>query len=199
LDDLSSRPALAGRGFFVFHRIKFACGSQRARAIAVVGCTSSTLGEDAGIVGSALDYVRKFCSSYTERRAKGPAVIIDVFNHFMPRPYLDRITKLIPDHVAVTALVQMFGHDACQNVSRSTGREWYDQCDGTLRIDRSAGVSERRGCRKTGHARENDAPTKCRHWFPFRMIRAQCNKSDTKAQRLSADVALALSNVRFPG
>jgi aminocarboxymuconate-semialdehyde decarboxylase len=30
-------------------------------------------------------------------------MIIDVFNHFMPKAYLDRLRHLIPDHVAVTA------------------------------------------------------------------------------------------------
>ena len=34
-------------------------------------------------------------------------MIIDIFNHFMPRPYLDRIAKLIPDHVAVTAFPRL--------------------------------------------------------------------------------------------
>jgi hypothetical protein len=34
-------------------------------------------------------------------------LIIDIFNHFMPRPYLDRIAKLIPDHVAVTAFPRL--------------------------------------------------------------------------------------------
>jgi predicted TIM-barrel fold metal-dependent hydrolase len=34
-------------------------------------------------------------------------VIIDIFNHFMPRPYLDRVAKLIPDHVAVTAFPRL--------------------------------------------------------------------------------------------
>ena len=34
---------------------------------------------------------------------KGAALIIDIFNHFMPPPYFERIAKFIPDHVAVTA------------------------------------------------------------------------------------------------
>lgn len=34
-------------------------------------------------------------------------MIIDIFNHFMPRPYLDRIAKIIPDHVAVTAFPRL--------------------------------------------------------------------------------------------
>jgi predicted TIM-barrel fold metal-dependent hydrolase len=29
-------------------------------------------------------------------------VIIDVFNHFMPKAYLDRLAKVAPDHIAVT-------------------------------------------------------------------------------------------------
>ena len=40
-------------------------------------------------------------------QAKGRSVIIDVFNHFMPRSYLDRVAKLIPDHVAVTAFPRL--------------------------------------------------------------------------------------------
>ena len=40
-------------------------------------------------------------------QARGPALIIDIFNHFMPRPYLDRIARLIPDHVAVTAFPRL--------------------------------------------------------------------------------------------
>jgi uncharacterized protein len=35
------------------------------------------------------------------------AVIIDVFNHFMPRPYLDRLAARVPDHVAVTAFPRL--------------------------------------------------------------------------------------------
>jgi len=34
-------------------------------------------------------------------------LIIDIFNHFMPRPYLERIAKLIPDHIAVTAFPRL--------------------------------------------------------------------------------------------
>jgi uncharacterized protein len=30
-------------------------------------------------------------------------VIVDVFNHFMPKAYLDRLAKVVPDHIAVTA------------------------------------------------------------------------------------------------
>jgi predicted TIM-barrel fold metal-dependent hydrolase len=30
-------------------------------------------------------------------------MIVDVFNHFMPKPYFDRLRQLIPDHVATTA------------------------------------------------------------------------------------------------
>jgi len=33
--------------------------------------------------------------------------MIDVFNHFMPRAYLDRLGKLIPGHVAVTAFPRL--------------------------------------------------------------------------------------------
>ena len=34
-------------------------------------------------------------------------MIIDVFNHFMPKAYLDRLAKLAPDHVAVTAFPRL--------------------------------------------------------------------------------------------
>jgi len=34
-------------------------------------------------------------------------MIIDVFNHFMPRPYLDRLRALIPDHPATTAFPRL--------------------------------------------------------------------------------------------
>ena len=34
-------------------------------------------------------------------------MIIDVFNHFMPQAYLDRLTQLIPGHVAVTAFPRL--------------------------------------------------------------------------------------------
>ena len=30
-------------------------------------------------------------------------MIIDIFNHFMPKAYLDRLAEIIPSHVAVTA------------------------------------------------------------------------------------------------
>jgi uncharacterized protein len=34
-------------------------------------------------------------------------MMIDVFNHFMPKPYLDRLGQLIPSHVAVTAFPRL--------------------------------------------------------------------------------------------
>lgn len=34
-------------------------------------------------------------------------MVIDVFNHFMPRAYLDRLAQLIPGHVAVTAFPRL--------------------------------------------------------------------------------------------
>ena len=32
---------------------------------------------------------------------------IDVFNHFMPKPYLERLAALIPGHAAVTAFPRL--------------------------------------------------------------------------------------------
>src|ERR1700761_4565707 len=34
-------------------------------------------------------------------------MIIDIFNHFMPKPYLDRLTALLPGHVATTAFPRL--------------------------------------------------------------------------------------------
>lgn len=34
-------------------------------------------------------------------------MIIDVFNHFMPQAYLDRLARIAPDHVAVTAFPRL--------------------------------------------------------------------------------------------
>ena len=34
-------------------------------------------------------------------------MIIDVFNHFMPKAYLDRLAKLVPDHIAVTGFPRL--------------------------------------------------------------------------------------------
>ena len=34
-------------------------------------------------------------------------MIIDAFNHFMPRAYLDRLEKIVPDHVAVKAFPRL--------------------------------------------------------------------------------------------
>lgn len=34
-------------------------------------------------------------------------MIIDVFNHFMPKPYLDRLMQIIPGHVATTAFPRL--------------------------------------------------------------------------------------------
>ena len=34
-------------------------------------------------------------------------MIIDIFNHFMPKAYLDRLTALVPDHVAVKAFPRL--------------------------------------------------------------------------------------------
>lgn len=33
--------------------------------------------------------------------------MIDIFNHFMPQPYLDRLAELVPDHVAATAFPRL--------------------------------------------------------------------------------------------
>ncbi|HEX4410853.1 MAG TPA: amidohydrolase family protein [Xanthobacteraceae bacterium] len=34
-------------------------------------------------------------------------MVIDIFNHFMPKPYLDRLTTLLPGHVATTAFPRL--------------------------------------------------------------------------------------------
>jgi len=34
-------------------------------------------------------------------------MVIDVFNHFMPKPYLDRLIELIPGHIATTAFPRL--------------------------------------------------------------------------------------------
>ena len=34
-------------------------------------------------------------------------MIIDIFNHFMPKPYFDRLSQLIPDHVVTTAFPRL--------------------------------------------------------------------------------------------
>ena len=34
-------------------------------------------------------------------------MIIDIFNHFMPKPYLDRLQQIIPGHVATTAFPRL--------------------------------------------------------------------------------------------
>ncbi len=34
-------------------------------------------------------------------------MVIDVFNHFMPAAYLDRLARLAPDHIAVTAFPRL--------------------------------------------------------------------------------------------
>src|SRR3954464_16103769 len=34
-------------------------------------------------------------------------MMIDIFNHFMPKPYLDRLGAVIPGHVALTAFPRL--------------------------------------------------------------------------------------------
>ena len=34
-------------------------------------------------------------------------MMIDIFNHFMPKVYFDRLADLIPDHVALTAFPRL--------------------------------------------------------------------------------------------
>ncbi len=34
-------------------------------------------------------------------------MIIDIFNHFMPKAYLDRLAELVPDHIAVTGFPRL--------------------------------------------------------------------------------------------
>src|ERR1700752_2998169 len=36
-----------------------------------------------------------------------PDMIIDIFNHFMPKAYLDSLSELIPGHVATTAFPRL--------------------------------------------------------------------------------------------
>ena len=74
--------------------------SQGACGIAGVVRVNDIVGLDARLSAKILLFV---CRT----QARGPALIIDIFNHFMPRPYLDRIAKLIPDHVAVTAFPRL--------------------------------------------------------------------------------------------
>src|SRR5215471_12445969 len=40
-------------------------------------------------------------------RGELKGVVIDVFNHFMPAAYLDRLAQLVPDHIAVTAFPRL--------------------------------------------------------------------------------------------
>ena len=37
----------------------------------------------------------------------GEFVVIDIFNHFMPKAYLDRLGALIPGHVVLTAFPRL--------------------------------------------------------------------------------------------
>jgi hypothetical protein len=74
-----------------------------------------------------------------------------------------RSRAILDDDRLTERLVQAFGNDARQNVSRSAGREWHDKRNGTIRIGRSEDVSQRRGRRTTGHTGEDDASTKPRH------------------------------------
>ena len=41
------------------------------------------------------------------KRRKSPQMKIDIFNHFMPKVYLDRLADLIPNHVALTAFPRL--------------------------------------------------------------------------------------------
>src|SRR4051812_48605009 len=41
------------------------------------------------------------------QRGGSRLVIIDVFNHFMPAAYLDRMARFAPDHIAVTAFPRL--------------------------------------------------------------------------------------------
>jgi predicted TIM-barrel fold metal-dependent hydrolase len=41
------------------------------------------------------------------KRDGQPVMIIDIFNHFMPKAYLDRLEQLIPGHVATTAFPRL--------------------------------------------------------------------------------------------
>src|ERR1700687_702132 len=56
-------------------------------------------------------------------------MIIDVFNHFMPKAYLDRLGDLIPGHAAVTAFPRLntLWHVAAR-------LRLLDQCDGLAQV-----------------------------------------------------------------
>src|SRR5262249_47562434 len=41
------------------------------------------------------------------KRRKSPQMKIDIFNHFMPKVYLDRLAALIPGHAALTAFPRL--------------------------------------------------------------------------------------------
>jgi aminocarboxymuconate-semialdehyde decarboxylase len=60
-----------------------------------------------GIITTEARLLRQILRIVSRMQARAADLIIDIFNHFMPRPYLERIAKLIPDHVAVTAFPRL--------------------------------------------------------------------------------------------
>src|SRR5918999_3164832 len=46
-------------------------------------------------------------SRYAKYWGGCPNVIIDVFNHFMPQAYLDRLAQIVPDHVVVSVFPRL--------------------------------------------------------------------------------------------
>ncbi|MPZ37236.1 MAG: amidohydrolase family protein [Rhizobiales bacterium] len=61
----------------------------------------------AGSARKHSDLECRSCRHQSVCRGGRRTVIIDVFNHFMPKAYLDRLAKLAPDHIAVTAFPRL--------------------------------------------------------------------------------------------
>src|SRR5260370_40433683 len=64
---------------------------------------------DFALLGAALPPIaREFgLGPADEARLKSGHMKIDLFNHFMPKPYLERLAALIPGHAAVTAFPRL--------------------------------------------------------------------------------------------
>src|SRR5213593_3694111 len=57
---------------------------------------------------SGIKYNKRTLVLTKDARLRRPdLMMIDVFNHFMPKAYLDRLGSLIPGHVALTAFPRL--------------------------------------------------------------------------------------------
>ena len=116
------------------------------------------------------------CSSMVEQK---PSKLMTRVRFPSPAPFFSNTCGIVipctraifDDHWLPKCSVQMFGHDAGQNVSRAAGSKWHHEYNRSIGVRRSVCIAQRRGCRKTSCGREDGAPARRRHWLSPQQVK----------------------------